>query len=462
MRSVRFRLLVAVILIGAALAFRAYRTRSRLLGPASSSLQPILSADVPLSAPPPLPSDGFPRMQAGLRQVRDLQMAARARSSDLAAHLRVAQAATPVGDLLTACDEIQAAIGSSSQPPPAAVLDVLARCQAQLGLFSSALRTYGDLIARAPADATGYVGLSRVQYLHGEREAALKTLERGVSAVPAGDERGRLALANEFEARAEIRRALELAQSAAGAAPEDPSAAVAVARLLGKMGRLAEARTLLEKVLAAHPDNAEALGALADLRLNPLLPQNDPASVEQSLLLAGQHDPHNAASFLRLGGFYQDHGQYHQAAYVYGKLLAIASDSAAGRLQLAYAYSHLGENQAGAEQERIAQQLLARDKEEALLTTRRDAHPTDPATRTVLAKHYMGAGQFPQALTELQAAYCLSPGSDAIRRELTAFYRKFGLAPPTLPNAPGKCACGPSSRTPGTASAGTPPQPSPS
>ncbi|HZO89963.1 MAG TPA: tetratricopeptide repeat protein [Chthonomonadaceae bacterium] len=429
-RPAPLRLLLAAALGLAALAFLGFRVYQSARSAPPSAPRLLLGEDVALEAPPPLPPGDQQTVQAGLRQVRELQAAAQAQGSAPSAHLEAAQAATRIGDLLSARAEIRAALAHNPQPPPPVISDVLARCEAQLGLFSEAIRTYDDLIARAPGSAIGYIGLSRVQFLLGQRQEALRTLERGSGAVAASDIQGRLALVSEFEARAEVQRALKEAQAVAGAAPEEPAAKVAVARLLGKLGRLTEARQMLEKVLAAHPDHAEALSALADLLLNPLLPKSDPAAIEQTLLRAGQNNPRDTASFTRLGAFYQELGHYRQAAYVYTRLLTRAPDSAVGRLQLAYAYARLGDTRASAEQQQIANRLLARDQEEARLVTRRDAHPRDPAARLALAHHYIGAGQFASALIELQAAYCLAPGSAPVRRELNAFYTRLGVPPP--------------------------------
>ena len=38
-----------------------------------------------------------------------------------------------------------------------------------------------------------------------------------------------------------------------------------------------------------------------------------------------------------------------------------------------------------------------------------------------------------QALAEMQAAYCVSRGSERLRQELFAFYRRLGAPPPPLP-----------------------------
>lgn len=436
-RSARFRLLCLAALAGAVLAVLGWRITHPAQNATPTSPQPILGANVPIESPPPLPTDDHLSVQAGLRQVRALQAEAKTLGNDPTAHLRAAQAATLVGDLLSARDEIQTAFTLNPQQHPPAIVDVLARCEAQLGLFSEAQATYRDLIARNPNDATGYIGLSRVQYLIGQRPQALQTLETGTRAVPTSNLQGLLALANEFEARAEILRALAEAQAVANAAPTDPAAGVTVARLLSKLGRLQESRTLLEKLLVAHPDDAMALSQLADLRLNPLLPHNDAATVEQTLLLAGQYNPRDPASFLRLGGYYQAQGRFRQAAFVYTRLLKSIPHSAVGRLQLSYAYASLGDRQTAAEQEQIAQRLLDRDKAETLLTTRRDARPTDPQARLALAHHYIGTGQFAKALPELQAAYCLSSGSAPIRRELAAFYQRLGIPPPAEKR--GKC-----------------------
>src|SRR5207237_9487288 len=132
------------------------------------------------------------------------------------------------------------------------IVDRLARLEPQLERVTEALEADRPLITPAADDPTGYIGLSRIQFLLGRRQEALKTLDDGLKSVPSGNSAGRLALISELEARAEVQRALTEAQNISNSS--DSAARVVEARLLTKLGRLSEARVLLEKVVGGQPE----------------------------------------------------------------------------------------------------------------------------------------------------------------------------------------------------------------
>ena len=421
-------LALAACILAALACYGCHASQKR---PPAEAGKPLSLAAETLDPPPPLPADDRKMLQTGLKQIAEMRELARYRGP-APMHLEIAKQAADVPDILAAFFELRAATAKNAEMP-VAVFDAKGSFAAQAGLYPEAQSIYQEIITRAPNEAAGYVGLSRVQFVLGQRTESLQTLERGAAAVPTEKVADRLSLAQEFEARAEMPRALEIAQEAMRQAPDQPHATLTVARLLGKLGRLPEARSLLEKLVDAQPDNAAALHGLADLLNNPLLPQRDPARAEQLLLRTVQRDPKDASAYANLGRLYEAQKRYKEAAIAYTRLLAITPDDASARLQLSYDYASLGEKRISAEQQKIAQRLLARDAEETRLINRREQHPTDPEARLALARHYAAYGQFGKALTEMQAAYCVSRGSERLRQELFAFYRRLGAPPPPLP-----------------------------
>jgi len=429
-RSARVRLILAGLLAILSLGFLGYRAY-RTLAPRPPALL-RLGEDIPLTPPPPLPTDDDRlAMRKRLLRLEPLRAAARARPNDPTTWLDLAREAARQGDLLSARDALHKALRLDPQAGPV-VEDALGRCQIRLGLYTQALRTYQNLLPRAPQDAPLYIGLSHAQSFLEQTAAALETLERGARAVPERDIPGRLALVAEFERQGVLPRALAEAQAIHADAPDQPDAALAVARLLFKLGRLVEARPLLEQLVAAHPDHLAARRYLALVLDSPLLPERDRALAEHILLETVQRDRLNTSAYQHLGEIFQEQKRYRQAAVVYTRLLEVTPDSALGRLQLSRAYTRLGDRRTGEEQRRIAARLLARDQAESRLIIRRDRRPTDPQARLALARHYVNAGQLAKAFVELQAAYCLAPESSTPRRELLALYAQIGVPPPSL------------------------------
>lgn len=424
----RARLIFAAFMAVFALAFLGYRVYDTLV----LSRPPerlFLNDDVPLSPPPPLPPDDRMALQARLQSLESARQAAQARPQDATAQIEFARRAAFAGDFLSARAAILLALKRNPQADPE-VEDALGHCQMELGLYTDALRTFQGLIRRFPENAALYISLSQVQRILRQREDALQTLERGLKAVPRSDIGGRLALMSELEQHGDLKRTLAVAQAIHADAPNNPNAALAVARLLYKLLRPAEARPLLEKLVAEHPDNGLARYYLASVADSPLLPRRNRKLAEHILLEALQRNPQDALAHTRLGEMYQEQGRHRQAAYIYTRLLEITPDSASSRLQLANAYARLRDARTSAEQRAIAEQLLARDREETRLVTLRNQHPTNPQHRLALARHYIKAGQFGKAFAEFQAAYALAPDSAEARRELKNFYAEIGVLPP--------------------------------
>ncbi len=425
------RLLPAILLVVCGLAFLTYRAYQTLvLSRPPARLR--LGENVPLTAPPPMPTDDSAALHERLQPLEQMRASVRAHPEDVGAQVDFARKAAAVGDILSSDEAWRAALRHSPQADPVAE-EALGRCQLQLGLYTDALHTYQRLLERAPQEAAPYIGLSRAQSALGRNDAAMQTLERAARALSASDARGHLGIAAEFEQHGDLPRALAETQAAHASAPDNPDIAVSLAHLLYDLQRLPEAQRLLEPLVAAHPDNNRARRLLAAILNSPLNPHRDPAQAENQLLQALEQNARDPDALQRLGELYQEQGRYRQAAYIYTTLLQVTPDSAAGRLQLASTYARLGDARTGAQQREIARNLIARDREEERLITLRNQRPTDPRTHLTLARHYLRAGQLFKAFTELQSAYALSRGGPEARAELTALYARIGLPAPALP-----------------------------
>jgi tetratricopeptide (TPR) repeat protein len=424
----RLRLVLAALLLVGSLAFLGYR--AYFLPPAPERLR--LDDAIPVPPPPPFERDDLTAARQRLESLEPLRAAARSRANEAQAQRDFGLAAIQAGDLLSAREGLRAAIRLNPQAEPT-VYKALGLCEIQLGLFAEAAQTFETLISHAPEFAAGYVGLRRAQSLQDQHAAAARTLERGLQAVPVRDVSGRLAMVAELEQRGDLLRALAEAKTVQAQAPTNPDAALMVAHLLFRLGRLPEARALLEKLLAADNSDHAAHAALGSVLASPLQPKRDLALAEHHFLEALHFSQKDTESCQRLAQLYQEQQRYRQAAYINAWLLAITPDSASGRLQLAQAYARLGDTRNSAEQQQIANRLLERDREETRLMNGSAHRPGDPQTRLALMRHYVRAGQFGKALIEAQAAYCLAPNSPETHRELTALYQRIGVPSPLTP-----------------------------
>src|SRR5262249_34331564 len=163
-------------------------------------------------------------------------------------------------------------------------------------------------------------------YYLGAMRQSVATLDRAAHAAPAENIPDRLHIAYEYEQKGALERALAVEQAVRASAPDDPLALKVTAHLLFKLVRLAEARRLLEKLVAEHPEDSGAAIDLAAIVDNPLLPGRDRALAEHMLLQVLQREPTNAQAFTQLGTIYQEQGRYRQAAYVYVRLLQLTPD----------------------------------------------------------------------------------------------------------------------------------------
>lgn len=420
----------AVVLLGVSLVALAVRIRIGL-----RALQaPRLLTMAPNAVLPPIPSlpgDDRSSVQAlWLAAARTrLQLGPHPEAQALIAYGRQARDA---GDLISAREALLRALARD----PAADLkayDDLGSIQILLGLHPEALRTYRRLQALAPDEAMGYIGESRALYAaaFGREGPSLQVLRRGAAALDAQNVGGHLGLSEEFDTLFDYQDALEEAQRALRAAPNEPGVLISLCTLLLQMHRAADAQKLLEGLLERHPDIPRAHTLLADALDDPARKRNRPLA-EHHYLTALELDPHDQRALEHLGRMYLEQRRLRPALYVYTLLAKERPDDGSVRMALAQGYAQLGNASVANEQRALAAELIAARNARAALTTRRDHQPRNPAIRLALARRLARDGRYRDSLIEAAAGVMLAPRSREARGLLLALCRKVGIPPPDL------------------------------
>jgi tetratricopeptide (TPR) repeat protein len=382
---------------------------------------------LPIEAPPALPADDMGEFRARLGEAEKKHTEIAVKPPNAPEAMAAAGMAFAAHDFLAALDLFKISI---SLQPTFAAYDGVGRSALKLGLLTESLDAYRRIIALDPHNAAGYVGEAKALKALGRREESQKALETGAAAVPPGDLAGRLVLLGEFEQRVELPRALTEAQQLAKQFPQEPEALRALARILSKVQRISDAQSLLDKRLLEAPDDLDAKRQLGSVLLNRLNPHRDRDRAEELLMEVLKKDAGSRETFLALGELYTEEESYRKAAFITIKLLGIAPDMASARLLLARALSHLPDSNyraIEADQRKIAEGLLARDRIDERLAFEKDARPMDAGVRLELARHFEKTGRFARALPEYEAAWALSPPGSVPRREPEQFCAKFGI-----------------------------------
>lgn len=162
-----------------------------------------------------------------------------------------------------AIGELQRAIAAAPRFRPARL--ALARMANQTGAFALGEREARELLAADPRDGEAWSALGAALYGQRRIAAAREAFESAVRLAPGyGAARYHLAAALCEEERAE--EALEHAEAAARLGIGHRGLALTRARVLMQLDRYGEAETLLEELVRASPEDAEAQFLLAQLR----------------------------------------------------------------------------------------------------------------------------------------------------------------------------------------------------
>lgn len=159
-----------------------------------------------------------------------------------------------------------------AEPGNALAYEGLARVASARGRLDLAEQAYAEAVAADPDYGLGYLNLGVTRTQLGRPAEAVPALSMAVDIL--GDQsRALLALAEALLLARDIEGALSVYRRASAARPDDPARALNVAKLLGQLRRLEEARDVYREVLKLEPRSTEARRGLA--RVEALLRDED-------------------------------------------------------------------------------------------------------------------------------------------------------------------------------------------
>lgn len=211
-------------------------------------------------------------------------------------------------------------------PKDRAAQGLLAEIEIEAKRYATARDVIDDMLRADPSDAAALRLLASLQTRQGDYEAALATLRKiGADHAGAGQSAAERALLGEHAAYRDAKTsvtqyllqatdflnagkpdlALDAAQKAVAAAPDDPVALNMLGVVHIARNEDSDARAALERALAAHPGFAEALRNLDRLDVRA----GNPAAIEARLRDAVAAAPDDPALVVRLASYLEIHGR---------------------------------------------------------------------------------------------------------------------------------------------------------
>ena len=371
-------------------------------GPSSSPSEPpsramhAEDADVELPPePPPLPVPD----PALWREKRDFLSSLPASLAPQEA-IEAADRAKEIGDVRAARDLSRRALSGARSD----VSLLVATADAERGLLraNEARALYLQARKLDASRMEPYTGLANLAQTAGDHAEAWRWLQAGMEAAakPPASAGSYLALARTYQdfndaagAEIAVKRALELS-------PDDPRAHAQMASLLLNSGRLAECRALLDRLLAAHPDNVRGCRLLAECITNPANDRSDYTRARQLLEKAVTLSPRNAEAFRTLGLVYRHFNLPRLAARAYDSVLRLEPESVDARYTLGQLYVSLGQTDVGRAQMALCAPLRQRERELDRLYVAALKQPRRLETRLALGHALEDRGRFAGAVWE--------------------------------------------------------------
>ncbi|MGQ0792993.1 MAG: tetratricopeptide repeat protein [Deltaproteobacteria bacterium] len=202
------------------------------------------------------------------------------------------------------------------------------------GEFKSAVIEFKKEIQKNPSSAPARLALARAYFQNGDITYAIQELKRSIEFDPSLTE-ARALLAKSYLAFGDIDNALKEAETYLQKSPQDADILIAKARALAALNRLAEARGIVDGVIAARVDFAPAYVALGQI----LYIQNDKPAAEKAFFKAVEIDPENADSQVALGDYYRTAALTDKSIAAYEKALEIQPKSLVALINLGGAYN---------------------------------------------------------------------------------------------------------------------------
>ena len=273
----------------------------------------------------------------------------------------------------------------------APVLKNLAQLYRRADQHEQAARAYLRYVMLEPEDGEALLDLADSCYEIG-RYAQGASAARAALALAPGEEPAEFAFARcGIHSRDDGVRA-EAAESMAALPDSLPWRAgdlVALASHIAKSGRLAAARTQLERALRISPDEPDALFELGVISLK----QGRPAEAIDFLSRAADLNPESPAYLINLGIAHFQAGNYLAAVPDFQRALALNPDLSAGRLLLAQAYA-------------VSDSLAAAEKQYRRVL---DAEPANAKALRGLAFCHVRGARYAEAVAAYRGATAADP-----------------------------------------------------
>lgn len=122
------------------------------------------------------------------------------------------------------------------------------------GNFAEAAKAYGEILERNPKSPANYVNLALTQAKMNQFDEAIRTLERGIEAIP-GSLTLLSRLAHTYMVMGRLQKSLDAWQAVLVLDPKYFDGLLASGWILDLMGKKEEARGFLERALAVEPEN---------------------------------------------------------------------------------------------------------------------------------------------------------------------------------------------------------------
>jgi putative PEP-CTERM system TPR-repeat lipoprotein len=284
-------------------------------------------------------------------------------------------------------------------PHNAAAMTELARLAMRQGDNAGAIKWFKQAIAAAPQSPTAYVGLVLLYSHSGKFKQAVATAKQLDQADPDNPVALNMLGATELSA-GHHSEALKALQKAVHLAPKVPGYRTNLARAQILNKDIDGAKTNLDQVIKADPEQVTAVTLRAFLKL-----QNHdlPGAIALAKALQ-QHTAVKAAGYALEGDLYMADKSYHKAAKAYQQGLQFRDD----RPLVVRTFHALAA--AGAK------------KPQAVLRHWLSKHPDDAATRLLLAQYYMNHARHTQAADEYQRVLKAYPSNLAALNNLAWIY----------------------------------------
>ena len=263
------------------------------------------------------------------------------------------------------------------------------------GRYTEAIASFRRAVARDPLVVGAPARLERLRagiakLRDGDAEHAIPDLEAVAAAVPRSSEVHRI-LAAAYGETGDDGKSIEQLETAAGLAPDDERASVALGRALAHGGQIERAEQVLKQTVATLPQSTDAHSALADLYENSGRGRNALHELEVAAsftVVAGK-----GALYWRLADLEHRHLEYGHVIEPLWRRARLNPNDARGHTDLGLAYTRIGRTS-----DALVELLVA-----SVLG------PDDPEALTAIGQIHFDAGNYAAAEAVLRRAIAMAP-----------------------------------------------------